>query len=423
VAAAERIAAHVVGDGRRTVRELVSAANADPRRGVGHRRPLTRLREDDAATDILAGQGLGWADVPEPGRHVRLAATANLSAGGTAVDRTDEVHPLNAELARDAALIVGLDVAGVDVVTPDIGRPLTEDGGAMVEVNAAPGFRMHTHPSEGQPRDVGRAVVDLLFPPGAPARVPIVAVTGTNGKTTTTRMVAHLLRAAGHRVGLTTTDGIYLDGRLLEAGDSAGPGSARALLRHPRVEAAALETARGGLLREGLGFDACDVAIVTNIASDHLGLGGVETLEDLARVKAVVPASVRPGGASVLNADDPLVVAMAGGAGGEVVFFGGDEANPILRDHLAAGGRAGLLARPRRETRCASFRTGTPRICCRPRRSRRPSAGCSGSTPSTPSPPRSRPGPSASRPRRSGPACGASRPASRPRPAASTCWR
>lgn len=345
VAVAERVPAHVIGDGATTVRGLVDAANADPLRGEGHGSPLTRIRTGERATAVLAAQGLTWGTVPAAGRRVLLAGAANLSTGGTAIDRTDEIHPANAQLAREAALVLGLDVAGVDIVTPDIASPMAGEGGAVVEVNAAPGFRMHTHPSEGRPRPVAETVVQFLFPADAPVRVPVVAVTGTNGKTTTTRMVAHLLGQAGYCVGLTTTDGISIGDRLAAAGDMAGPKSARAVLRHPQVEAAALETARGGIVREGLGFDRCDVAIVTNVAADHLGLGGVETLEDLARVKAVVPASVAPGGASVLNADDPLVVAMIPLAGGEVILFGADEGSAVLCDHVGSGGRGAVLAR------------------------------------------------------------------------------
>ena len=344
VAVAEREPAGVVGDGTATVRELVERANTDPRRGEGHARQLTLLRLDAAAEELLAHQQLGLDAVPEAGRRVALARTANLSMGGTAIDRTDEVHPENLELIIEAVSVVGLDVAGVDVVTPDIARSMVEDGGGIVEINTAPGLRMHTHPSEGSRRPVGDAVVDMLFPAGSNPRIPIVAVTGTNGKTTTTRMVAHLLGAAGHRVGLTTTDGIYLGDRLLAAGDMAGPSSARAVLRHPSVDAAALECARGGIVREGLGFDRCDVAIVTNVSADHLGLGGVETLQDLAEVKQVVPASVGPGGASVLNADDPLVLGMIPHVGGEVILFSTDPNNPRIRQHVDAGGRAAVLA-------------------------------------------------------------------------------
>lgn len=345
VAVAERVPAHVVGDGVETVQDLVDAANADPRRGEGHGTPLTRIRTGEQATAVLANQGLTWGAVPSAGQRVFLADTANLSTGGTAIDRTEEIHPTNAQLAREAALVVGLDVAGIDVVTADIARPMMDDGGAIVEVNAAPGFRMHTHPSEGRSRPVAEAVVDLLFPAGTPARIPVVAVTGTNGKTTTTRLVAHLLRQDGRYVGLTTTDGISIGDRLVASGDMAGPKSARAVLRHPLVEAAVLETARGGIVREGLGFDRCNVAIVTNVAADHLGLGGIETLEDLARVKGVVPAAVAPAGASVLNADDPLVVSMVPRAGGEVILFGADEEGATLRGHVRSGGRGAVLAR------------------------------------------------------------------------------
>ena len=343
VAVSERVPAGVHGDGLSTVQELVEATNADTRRGDGHARQLTRLRLDDASRELLDSQGLSPGAVPEIGRRVQLARTANMSTGGTSIDRTDEIHPLNAALATESVAIVGLDIAGVDIVTPDIARPMAEDGGGIVEINASPGFRMHSHPSKGQARPVGDAVVDMLFPDEATARIPTVAVTGTNGKTTTTRMVAHLLRAAGHVVGLTTTDGIYVGDRLLAAGDMAGPASARAILRHPLVSAAALECARGGIVREGLGFDRCDVAIVTNVSADHLGLGGVETLEDLAEVKQVVPASVRPDGASVLNADDPLVLAMTPNVGGEVILFSADAENSTIHNHLAGGGRAAVL--------------------------------------------------------------------------------
>lgn len=344
VAVAERVPAHVVCDGASTVRELVDRENRDPKRGEEHSRTLTLIAADDAATALLDEQGLSWNAVPESGRVVQLASTANLSTGGISIDRTDDIHPVNAELAREAALVVGLDVAGIDIVTANIARPMAEDGGAIVEVNAAPGFRMHTHPSEGEARPVAQHVMEMLFPLDQCGRIPIVAITGTNGKTTTTRMAAHLLRSAGQSVGMTTTDGVYIGERLVAAGDMAGPASARAVLRHPAVDAAVLETARGGILREGLGFDHCDVAIVTNIAADHLGLGGIETLEDMARVKAVVPASVRANGASILNADDPLVVGMARSAGGEVVFFGGDEKSPVLRNHRLVGGRIAVLA-------------------------------------------------------------------------------
>jgi cyanophycin synthetase len=343
VAVAERVPAHVVGDGEHTVGQLVELANADPRRGIGHEKILTRIQIDAQTRDTLERQGLGLDDVPEPGRFVQLKLTGNMSTGGTAIDRTDEIHPDNIEIAKQAAMVVGLDVAGIDFVTPDISRSVREVGGAIVEVNAAPGFRMHTHPTEGLPRQVGRAVIDMLFKPGEPTRVPIVAVTGTNGKTTTSRMIAHIMQTAGKVVGLTTTDGIYVNGTQIAAGDMAGPGSARMILKNPRVDFAVLETARGGILRSGLGFDRCNIAVVTNVAGDHLGLKGVETVADLARVKAVVPASVFRDGASVLNADNRWTAEMARDARGEIIFFSLDEANPVIQDHLRERGRAVVL--------------------------------------------------------------------------------
>ncbi len=344
VAVAERVAAHVVGDGVTTVAGLVERTNADPRRGVGHEKTLTRITMDAATRDLLAAQGLTDASVPGAGQVVPLKRTANMSTGGTAIDRTDEVHPDNALAACDAAMAIGLDVAGIDFVIPDISRSYREVGGGIVEVNAGPGFRMHTHPTEGTPRPVGEAVLDMLFPPGRPSRIPILAVTGTNGKTTTTRMIAHIMRAAGSVVGLTTTDSIEIDGQLVASGDMAGPSSARLVLRHPRVDCAVLETARGGILRSGLGFDRCDVAVVTNVASDHLGLGGIDTLDDLARVKAVLPTAVFRDGASVLNADDQRTVAMADLSQGETIFFSMDASSPVILEHLRDHGRAVVLA-------------------------------------------------------------------------------
>jgi len=347
VAVAERVPAHVVGDGERTVAELVELTNADPRRGVGHEKFLTRITVDEQTREVLARQGLGLDDVPEPGRFVQLKLTGNMSTGGTSIDRTDDIHPDNCEIARQAAMTVGLDVAGIDFVCPDIARSVRETGGAIVEVNAGPGFRMHTHPTEGHPRHVGRAVIDMLFPNNAPSRVPIVAVTGTNGKTTTSRMIAHIMKRAGKTVGLTTTDGIYVDEMQVMAGDMSGPTSAQMVLKNPSVTYAVLETARGGILRSGLGFDRCNVAVVTNIAADHLGLRGVNTLADLARVKAVVPQAALRDGASVLNADNPYTVEMARSARGEIIFFSLEEENATVRDHLRERGRAVVL-RPTR---------------------------------------------------------------------------
>ena len=343
VAVAERVPAHVIGDGEHTVRELVEITNADPRRGIGHEKILTRIPLNRATEEALARQSLTLEDVPAAGQHVALQETGNMSTGGTSIDRTDEIHPDNVEIARQAALVVGLDVAGIDFIMPDITQSVRETGGAIVEVNAGPGFRMHTHPTEGYPRQVGRAVIDMLFPPGRPSRVPIVAVTGTNGKTTVTRMIAAIMRAAGAQVGMTTTDGIYVNETQIAAGDMAGPGSARMILKNPAIDFAVLETARGGIVRSGLGFDRCDVAVVTNISSDHLGLGGVETLEDLARIKAVVPESVFRDGAVVLNADNAWTVRMAERVRAEVIYFSMDPENPVLRDHLRERGRAVVL--------------------------------------------------------------------------------
>ena len=343
VAVAERVPAHVVGDGVHSVEELISITNANPLRGVGHEKPLTRISIDSHVHEMLANQGLTLSDVPKAGRSVQLKQTGNMSTGGMAIGRTDEVHPDNAEIALEAVMSVGLDIAGIDFITPDITRSVNEVGGGIIEINAAPGFRMHTHPTEGLPRQVGRAVIDMMFKPGDPSRVPIVAVTGTNGKTTTSRMVAHIVQTGGRSVGLTTSDGIYIRGTQIAAGDMAGPDSARMVLRNPRVEVAVLETARGGILRSGLGFDRCNVAVVTNIAGDHLGLRGIDTVDDLARVKAVVPASALRDGTSVLNADNPWTVEMARTARGEIIYFSMDESNPVVRNHVRVRGRAVVL--------------------------------------------------------------------------------
>ncbi|MBW3655314.1 MAG: cyanophycin synthetase, partial [Gemmatimonadetes bacterium] len=309
-AVAERVPAHVVGDGTRAIAELIRVANQDPRRGRGHSRTLTML-PDDAATDAyLASSGRSQQDVPPAGERVYLRATANLSTGGTSIDRTDEVHPDNVTACEMAAGIVGLDIAGIDVLSPDITVPFRENRAVIIEVNAAPGLRMHSHPSEGMPRNVGAPIIDMLYPPGSPYTIPVVAITGTNGKTTTTRLTAHLFRQTGKTVGFTTTDGVYLQNRLVMEGDMTGPFSANIILSNPTVEVAVLETARGGVIRAGLGFDECDVGVVLNVAADHLGLRGINTVEQLAEVKSVVPAVVKREGHAVLNADDPLVYRM-----------------------------------------------------------------------------------------------------------------
>ncbi len=341
VAAARRDPPEVVGDGRRTIRQLVEEVNADPRRTEGHATSLSCIRLDDVAIAFLARHGQTPDSVPGAGQRVRLRGTANLSTGGTATDVTDLVHPEVARASVDAARVVGLDVCGVDLVCGRIDRPLDEQGGAVVEVNAAPGLRMHLDPSEGTPRPVGRAIVDLLFPPGETGRIPLVTVTGTNGKTTTIRLIAHILARTGRTVGMTCSDGIYVGGRRIEVGDCSGPRSARAILQNPVVDTVVLESARGGILREGLAFDQADVAVVTNIGTgDHLGLDYLRSVEELAVLKRVVVQNVAPEGTAVLNAADPHVAPMALVCPGRVTFFARDRAHPVLAGHIAGGGRA-----------------------------------------------------------------------------------
>ncbi len=341
-AVAERIPAHVVGDGRSTIRELIDRVNEDPRRGVGHGRTLTRLTSDEATVHHLARSELTLDSVPAAHEMVTLRAAANLSTGGTSVDRTDEIHPDNATACEMAAGIVGLDIAGIDVITTDISIPFRDNGAVIIEVNASPGIRMHTHPTEGRARNVAAPVVDMLYPPGSESTIPIVAVTGTNGKTTTTRLIAHLFRHTDRTVGFTTTDGVYLGNRLVMEGDMTGPFSANIILSNPTVDVAVLETARGGILRAGLGFDECDVGVVLNVSADHLGLRGIHTLEQLAEVKGVVPAVVRRDGHAILNGDDPLVRALRDHTAGDVVFFSAsaDGENDVVEEHIEQGGIA-----------------------------------------------------------------------------------
>jgi len=340
-AAALREPAHVLGDGVSTIQQLIDLINKDPRRSDGHATVLSFIKIDAVAHGVLAEQGLAPHSIPSNGLKVLIRRNANLSTGGTATDVTDLVHPDVAAKAIDAARAVGLDVAGVDVVCLDISRPLVETAGAVVEVNAGPGLRMHLEPSAGSPRAVGESIVDFLFAPNETGRIPIVAITGTNGKTTTTRLLNHLFRTAGNFVGMTCTDGIYLDGRRTAVNDCSGPQSARQVLIHPQVNLAVLETARGGILREGLGFDACDCAVVTNLGKgDHLGLRGIETLDELARVKRVLVESVSPQGHAVLNAADPLVVEMASSCPGQIIFFAENADEPVLAEHRRQGGKA-----------------------------------------------------------------------------------
>jgi len=344
-AVAERVPASVVGDGKHTVRELVDIENSDPRRGIGHEKVLTRISVTPGAEELVRKQGLDMDALPPQGQRVMLAATGNMSTGGTSIDRTHEAHPDNIEIAETAAQVVGLDVAGIDFIAPDITQPVREQGGAIVEVNAAPGFRMHTNPTEGEPQYVAKPVIDLLFAPGSNARIPIIAVTGTNGKTTTVRMVGHILKLMGRRVGMTTTDGIVIDGRLIKKGDMSGPKSAQMVLQNPSVDTAVFEVARGGILREGLGYDRNDVAVVTNVTGDHLGLKGVETIQQLAHIKSVLVEAVPRTGTAVLNADDPLVSRMARQCRGSIVYFSmaqtpSEEGYDRVDGHCGRGGAA-----------------------------------------------------------------------------------
>ncbi|SFU57306.1 cyanophycin synthetase [Pseudoduganella namucuonensis] len=340
VAAARRDPPHVVGDGVHSVRELVELVNADPRRGSGHATSLTKIRFDDIALARLALQGYEADSVPPNGQRVILRNNANLSTGGSATDVTDDVHPEVAARAVEAAQMIGLDICGVDVVCDSVLRPIEEQGGGVVEVNAAPGLRMHLSPSYGKGRPVGEAIMSAMFPEGDDGRIPVVAVTGTNGKTTTVRLIAHLMAASGLRVGMTNTDGVYINGRRTDSGDCSGPRSARNVLQHPDVDAAVFETARGGVLREGLAFDRCKVAVVTNIgAGDHLGLNYITTVEDLAVLKRVIVQNVDKNGVAVLNAMDPIVAGMAATCRGKVTFFGADREHPIIATHIAQGRR------------------------------------------------------------------------------------
>ncbi|WP_374683135.1 cyanophycin synthetase [Accumulibacter sp.] len=337
IAAARRDPPLVVGDGVHDIRELVERVNNDPRRGEGHATSLTRIRLDEVALARLANGGLTPESVPPRGSRVVLRNNANLSTGGTATDVTDDVHPEFAAQAVAAARTIGLDIAGVDIVCDSVLRPLEEQGGGIVELNAAPGLRMHLQPSFGKGRPVGEAIIGNMFADGDEARIPLIAVSGTNGKTTTVRLIAHIFAAQGLRVGMTTTDGVYVEGRRIDTGDCSGPKSARNVLFHPDVDAAVLETARGGVLREGLGFDRCDVAVVTNIGlGDHLGLSYISTVEDLAVVKRVIVQNVRPEtGVAVLNAADPVVSRMADACPGSVIFFAIDRNHPLMALHRA----------------------------------------------------------------------------------------
>jgi cyanophycin synthetase len=343
IAAAKRTPAAITGDGVHTVKELIDSVNSDPRRGYGHEKVLTAIKVDDMTMQLLHEKNLSLESVVPKDEILYLKTTANLSTGGTATDITDLVHPYNVFMAERIARIIGLDICGIDIMAPDLTTPLNENGGAVLEVNAGPGFRMHIAPTEGLARNVAEPVVDMLYPPGKSSRIPIIAVTGTNGKTTTTRLIAHMVKTMGYKVGFTTTDGIYIQNRMLERGDCTGPKSAEFVLRDPTVDFAVLECARGGILRAGLGFHNCDIGIVTNIAEDHLGLKDINTIEDMARVKAVVPESVLPDGYAILNADDDLVFNMSKSLECKICLFSLDATNPRILKHCEDGGLAAVV--------------------------------------------------------------------------------
>jgi cyanophycin synthetase len=347
VAASERLPAHVVGDGERTIAELIEIANQDPMRGEGHGKPLTQIKVDEIMAAYLCKAGLSLDDVPPRGETVLLRESINLSTGGTAKDVTDDVHPEVAEMCERASRVIGMDICGIDLVMRNIGAPVewsgvAKTGGGIIELNAAPGLRMHLYPSEGKPRDVGGAIIEMLYPAGSDGRIPIISVTGTNGKTTVTRMIGHVLAQAGRKVGVTTTDGIYIGDRRVVEGDTTGPHSARTILSDPAVEVAVLETARGGIVRRGLGYDWSDISVMTNISPDHIGQDGIESVEDLVYIKSLVAERVREGGTLILNADDehlsrlmenPRVSKLPK----RVVYFSLRENNPLVDAHTAAG--------------------------------------------------------------------------------------
>jgi len=342
ICAAKRTPASVTGDGKSTIQELIDTVNADPRRGFGHERVLTMIKVDAVTEKILVDKEMTLESVIEKGEILFLKPTANLSTGGTSTDVTEYVHPNNIFLAERIARIIGLDICGIDIMASDLSTPLEENGGAILEVNAAPGFRMHIDPSEGLARNVAEPVIDMLYPPGSSARIPIIAISGTNGKTTTTRLTAHLVKSMGHKVGFTTSDGVYIQNLMMMKGDCTGPVSAEFVLKDPTVDFAVLECARGGILRAGLGFHKCDIGVVTNISADHLGLSGIDTVEQLARVKAVVVQSVIPTGYAILNADDNLVYAMRIGLACKVALFSMDPKSKRIKEHCEKNGIAAV---------------------------------------------------------------------------------
>ena len=343
ICAALRTPAAVRGDGVHNIQWLVDETNKDPRRGYGHEKVLTSIKLDNFSKIMLDEKGYTLETIPKKGEQVLLKPTANLSTGGTSSDVTDEVHPANIFMCERISKIIGLDICGIDIMAPDLRLPITENGGAVLEVNAAPGFRMHIDPAEGIGRNVAEPVIDMLFPLGSEGRIPIIAITGTNGKTTTTRLVAHIAKSAGYKVGYTTSDGVYIQNQMLMKGDCTGPVSSTFVLKDPTVDFAVLECARGGILKNGLAFQNCDIAIITNVSTDHIGLGGIDSIEQMAKVKAVVAETVFPKGFAILNADDDLVYAMKEGLKCKIGLFSMYENNLRIKKHCNEGGYAAVF--------------------------------------------------------------------------------
>ncbi|MBM3160718.1 MAG: cyanophycin synthetase [Bacteroidetes bacterium] len=340
IAAAQRVPAHVVGDGQHSIQWLIDETNKDPRRGYGHENVLTEITVDRDTEELLEKLNYTLDTVPAHGEIVFLKSTANLSTGGTSIDVTDKMHPENVFMSERISRVIGLDICGIDIMAENLTEPLKENGGVILEVNAAPGFRMHLAPAEGLPRNVASPVIDMLYPPGKPSRIPIIAITGTNGKTTTTRLIAHIVKNNGYRVGFTTSDGIYIQNHMMEKGDTTGPISAEYILKDPNVEFAVLETARGGILRSGLGFSRCDIGVITNIQEDHLGISDIHDLKDLSRVKSVVVESVKKDGWAVLNGEDENCLEIAKSLDCNVALFSMDENAPSITEHCRKGGVA-----------------------------------------------------------------------------------
>ena len=343
ICAALRTPASVVGDGTHSIQMLLDEVNNDPRRGYGHEKVLTQIKVDGFTHKMLEDKGYTLETIPSKGELVLLKPTANLSTGGTSTDVTDEVHPVNIFLAERIAKIIGLDICGIDIMATDLKTSLFENGGAVLEVNAAPGFRMHVEPAEGLARNVAEPVVDMLYPNRGNGRIPIIAITGTNGKTTTSRLTAHICKTAGYKVGFTTSDGVYIQHQMMMKGDCTGPKSAEFVLKDPTVDMAVLECARGGILKNGLAFTNCDIAIVTNVTSDHIGLGGIQTLDQMAKVKAVLPETVFRHGFTILNADDDRVYAMKKGLDCNIALFSMDENSKRIKKHCGVGGIAAVF--------------------------------------------------------------------------------